>query len=273
MAVAAETRGPSGRRCEDWTRRENSSSRTLGSWLGITRSHRIRGWQGVHPVSQTGVHRDQQLAVDLRALIRGFRTPALRDGRAWSAFESVPRRKTRAGRGARSVGRDLLRIAAPGAPRNPRSRPLYQAVARISALVRRLRAGIVPDELPGGDHRRGRDGATCGGGAYGAYRCATNVAADGDLLSRPAQAPDEPLLATRRDRTGIRSSPAVGADNIDPLGAGNERLATAQTRIWRPRNDALRNPGIDASTLKSKSGESAGSAGAGSASSTIVGST
>jgi hypothetical protein len=50
----------------------NSFSRMLGSWLGITRSHRIRGWQGVRPVSQIGVHRDQQLAIDLRALIRGF---------------------------------------------------------------------------------------------------------------------------------------------------------------------------------------------------------
>jgi hypothetical protein len=54
----------------------NSFSRMLGSWLGITRSHRIRGWQGVHPVSQIGVHRDQQLAIDTRALIRGFRSPA-----------------------------------------------------------------------------------------------------------------------------------------------------------------------------------------------------
>ena len=31
----------------------NSFSRMPGSWLGITRSHRIRGWQGVHPVSQS----------------------------------------------------------------------------------------------------------------------------------------------------------------------------------------------------------------------------
>ncbi|HEX4595091.1 MAG TPA: hypothetical protein VH157_12490, partial [Bryobacteraceae bacterium] len=40
---------------------KNSSSRMLGSWLGITRSHWIRGWQGIHPVSQTGVHQDQQI--------------------------------------------------------------------------------------------------------------------------------------------------------------------------------------------------------------------
>ena len=34
--------------------------------------------------------------------------------------------------------------------------------------------GLAVDELPGGNHRRGRAGATPGGGAYGAYRCATN---------------------------------------------------------------------------------------------------
>ena len=55
----------------------NSFSRMLGSWLGIRKSHRIRGWQGVHPVSQIGVHRDQKLVVDFPALIRGFRMPAL----------------------------------------------------------------------------------------------------------------------------------------------------------------------------------------------------
>src|SRR6185369_11335881 len=74
----------------------------LGSWLGITRSHRIRGWQRVHPVSQTRVHRDQQLAVDLRALIRGFRMPAAgetspRVGRP--ASESLQGRKPRLGKG------------------------------------------------------------------------------------------------------------------------------------------------------------------------------
>jgi hypothetical protein len=37
----------------------NSFSRMLGSWFGIAISHRIRGWQGVHPVSRIGVHRDR----------------------------------------------------------------------------------------------------------------------------------------------------------------------------------------------------------------------
>ena len=95
--------GPSGRRCEDWTRRKELLPRMLGSWSGIIRSHRIRGWQGVRPVCQIGVHRDQQLVVDLRALIRGFRTPALCRtvvGVLGPGFESLPRRKPRVGRDA-----------------------------------------------------------------------------------------------------------------------------------------------------------------------------
>src|SRR5712671_2679196 len=39
----------------------NSFSRMLGSWFGIAESHRIRGWQGAHPVSQIGVPRDRNL--------------------------------------------------------------------------------------------------------------------------------------------------------------------------------------------------------------------
>jgi hypothetical protein len=58
----------------------NSFSRMPGSWFGIAGSRRIRGWQGVRPVCQIGVHRDQHLVLDLAALIRGFRAPALCDG-------------------------------------------------------------------------------------------------------------------------------------------------------------------------------------------------
>jgi integrase len=53
----------------------NSFSRMPGSWFGIAGSRRIRGWQGVRPVCQIGVHRDQHLVLDLAALIRGFRVP------------------------------------------------------------------------------------------------------------------------------------------------------------------------------------------------------
>jgi hypothetical protein len=46
---------------------------------------------------------------------------------------------------------------------NPWSRMLYQAIAKISVLVRRLWDSLAVDELAGGDHRRGRAGATPGG--------------------------------------------------------------------------------------------------------------
>ena len=80
----------------------NSFSRMLGSWFGIKRSHRIRGWQEVHPVSQIGVHRDQKLAVDNRALIRGFRTPApsRRSGLRRGRRPKASRGGNRGGRGA-----------------------------------------------------------------------------------------------------------------------------------------------------------------------------
>src|SRR5208282_242281 len=55
---------------------KSSSSRMLGSWLGIARSHRIRGWQGVRPCLLNRSSPRPQLALDLRALIRGFRAPA-----------------------------------------------------------------------------------------------------------------------------------------------------------------------------------------------------
>ena len=50
----------------------NSFSRMLGSWLGITRSHRIRGWQGVRPVRQIGVHRDQKGWLTFQPSYEGF---------------------------------------------------------------------------------------------------------------------------------------------------------------------------------------------------------
>ena len=97
---------------------KNSSSRMLGSWSGIIRSHRIRGWQGVRPVYQIGVHRDQQLVVDFRALIRGFWTPAHCDGGGEApgpASESLPRRKPRGGRALEGATYGDLRVA-DGAP-------------------------------------------------------------------------------------------------------------------------------------------------------------
>jgi len=62
-----------------WRARSGSSAALIthgvgvrGSWFRAI-SHRIRGWQRVHPVSRIGVHRDRNWAVDFPALIRGFR--------------------------------------------------------------------------------------------------------------------------------------------------------------------------------------------------------
>ena len=55
----------------------------LGSWSGIIRSHRIRGWQEVRLSIKSEFAETNNLVVDFRALIRGFRAPALCDG--WTA--------------------------------------------------------------------------------------------------------------------------------------------------------------------------------------------
>ena len=80
----------------------NSFSRMLGSWLGITRSHRIRGWQGVHPVSQSEFTEAKNWWLTYGPSYEGFgRRPLAQTGRLARmrpAFESPPRRKPRFGR-------------------------------------------------------------------------------------------------------------------------------------------------------------------------------
>jgi hypothetical protein len=49
----------------------NSFSRMLGSWLGITGSHRIRGWIEF-AVGQIGVHRDQKGWLTFQPSYEGF---------------------------------------------------------------------------------------------------------------------------------------------------------------------------------------------------------
>src|SRR5271165_705477 len=68
--------GPSGRRCEDWTRRKELLFPDAGI---VVRDRRIppdTRLAGSTPCLIVGVHRDQHLALDMVALIRGFRTPA-----------------------------------------------------------------------------------------------------------------------------------------------------------------------------------------------------
>src|SRR5271165_1864042 len=65
--------GPSGRRCEDWTRHKELLFPDAGI---VVRDRRIppdTRLAGSSPCLITGVHRDQHLALDLPALIRGFR--------------------------------------------------------------------------------------------------------------------------------------------------------------------------------------------------------
>ena len=54
------------------------------------------------------------------------------------------------------------------------SRGVAGLISQDLVLVRMLGTGFVFDELARGNHRRGRAGATPGGGANGAYRCAAN---------------------------------------------------------------------------------------------------
>ena len=60
---------------------------------------------------------------------------------------------------ALALNHPISRASPSSNDRNPRSRLLYQAVARISGLVRRRWANLVVDVLPGGNHRRERAGA------------------------------------------------------------------------------------------------------------------
>ena len=78
----------------------------LGSWLGITRSHRIRGWQGVHPVSQIGVHLDQKLSLTYGPSYEGFGRRPFAGRGAWSgAGVRKPPKEETAGRKGRPFGR------------------------------------------------------------------------------------------------------------------------------------------------------------------------
>ena len=99
------------------------------------------------------------------------------------------------------------------------------AVAKISlsVLVRRLWACLVVDELPGGNHRRGRAGATPGGGAYGAYRCATN----GGGGWGPGHTGNVGAAHTSRPFASERFSPRAPAPAAPPLPA---RRATHRSK-------------------------------------------
>jgi hypothetical protein len=77
----------------------------LGSWSGIIRSHRIRGWQEVRLSIKSEFAETNNLVVDFRALIRGFRTPA-RCGRSCG----IGGRRSKASQGG-NRGEDGARLA------------------------------------------------------------------------------------------------------------------------------------------------------------------
>src|SRR5208337_1818265 len=102
--------GPSGRRCEDWTRRKELLFPDAGI---VVRDRRIppdTRLAGSSPCLIVGVHRDQHFALDLAALIRGFRTPApcgtvVRG--VGPAFESLPKEETAGRKGAVRLRRSM----------------------------------------------------------------------------------------------------------------------------------------------------------------------
>jgi hypothetical protein len=72
--------GPSGRRCEDWTRRKELLFPDAGIMVRDRRIPPDTRLAGSTPCLIPGVHRDHNLALDSPALIRGFRVPALCEG-------------------------------------------------------------------------------------------------------------------------------------------------------------------------------------------------
>ena len=107
------------------------------------------------------------------------------------------------------------------------------------------------DELPGGNHRRGRAGATRGGGAYGAYRCGPTAAGGGPghtgnvgaaHTSRPFAfrkvQPSSPsacrAAASRSARhsawqAAMKTRPRLAVRNLLPLLPRNERQTATET--------------------------------------------
>jgi len=171
-------RARQGARCEDWTRRTELLFPDAGI---VVRDRRIppdTRLAGSTPCLIAGVHRDQHLALDLGALIRGFRAPALAtvgwargrrskasqggncgevgeafgeraygDLRIADGWQTRRRRRAALGvfAGSGGVGRFRWRRCA-GARRWPRSQEGWRPRAAIGLVFRRAAGG-------GGDRR------------------------------------------------------------------------------------------------------------------------
>jgi hypothetical protein len=139
---------------------------------------------------------------------------------------------------------------------------LYQGVAKILVLVRRLRASLAVDEVPSGNHRRKRPGATLGGG-YGAYRCATGIGGRGpghtgnlgtahtsrpfasERFSRRAPAPGAPPLRARTStqcdkRDGTALSPR--RSKLPPTPRPRRKAGGSESRRQADKRSAGREP-------------------------------
>jgi hypothetical protein len=134
-----------------------------------------------------------------------------------------------------------------------------QSLFKSSGLA--SRSMTFPAGIPGGNHRRGRAGATPVGGAYGAWRVGTgppaqrryrayvatfrNIAIGSALepqrLPRRRFLPGAPFDVTSAMKTRPRVRIAVR--NFLPRSTRNDRLTTTETGGGRPGDEAAANPG------------------------------
>ena len=225
----------------------------------------------------------RRLGRGLDKLRRGWWSPRIARSPQHEPRGAIPAARIAAARASCSIQstrsnttHSIMRAGQPERQKSAES-PAYQAVARISVLVRRRWAGLAVDELPGGNHRRERAGATPGGGAYGAYRCATNgggwgpghmgnvgaahtsrLFASGRFSPR-APAPVAPPLPARRaiqrDRPDENApSRLFAVRRLLPILPHDDRLTTEQTGGERIGDEAIANPGVDPLALVTDGG-------------------
>ena len=149
------------------------------------------------------------------------------DHRTWVAIVILAKFGAAARRHVRTPP-TLLRAPACRRTTISRSRQLCQACCEEFSPGSKLRAGLVVDGFSR-NHRRGRAGATLGGGgAYGAYRCATN-GGGGDRATRATAAP-----RIRRDFSLRKGS------TLEPQRLPRRRLpAPSATQRSKPDGTAL----------------------------------
>ena len=100
----------------------------LGSWLGITRSHRIRGWQGVTPSHKPEFTETNNWRLTYGPSYEGFGRGPFADAQGSNTFEAIAtellEKKRREGRAENTLAKDRMAIQ----PRqsDPRARPIKE---------------------------------------------------------------------------------------------------------------------------------------------------